>query len=865
MTKPSAKKGMGWRDWKLAISFARRELRSGLSGFYVFLLCLILGVTAISCVQLLSRGMVESLRHDGRYILGGDIALRTNYEPASKEQQDFLREEIGPMTLVMETRAMARNMDESKATMVELKAVDPFYPLYGELAFEDGAGKSLGKEVQNMILPPDASVDAWGAAVEKELLPRLGIKVGDYIHIGEKKFQIRGIITREPDRLSSSQFSLAPRVMISGYVFNETGLSGVGAQVNYSHRVYTPYAKTKQEVEEVQKKIADAFPDAKWRGRNFYNASPRVERTIDRLTLFLTLIGLTTLLVGGVGISNAVKGFLDDKLTSIATYKCLGASRQFAFHVYMIQILYISTLGIAIGLLFGIFAAQFSASIITEKFSLSNKAGIYGDALLLAAAFGYLSVLCFSLWPLGRAVNVPPTDLFRDLVAPSQKKPSPYIAGLIFIYAEIMAILAVITATDRFFAVWFCIGAAFAFSVFYLYAGTLKSLLKRMRPPRLPEWRMAIANLYRPGNASSSIILSLGLGLTVLSAIALVEYNFSRLLREDLAADAPSFFFLDVQKDQVDGFEKQVTAFASARNLQVTPSLRGRIKEVNGIEAEKALVDRSEEWVIRSDRGFTYTVNQPAYSRITEGEWWPADYSGPPIVSIATDVQKAFDIGVGDELTVSILGRDVTAKVANVREIEWASFTMNFAVTFAPGTLEGAPATYVSTVVLDESDEEAMQSAIAREFPNVTVVRVREALAAAEDLLGTVSLAVRASAALALIAGILVLSGGIAAARKRHIYDAVVLKVLGASRGRIMKSFLLEYGLLGAITVLIASALGTLAAWSVIVFIMDMPWKFSAGAIASVATLCLTITVAAGFFGTSRALAQKPAQHLRNK
>jgi putative ABC transport system permease protein len=390
-------------------------------------------------------------------------------------------------------------------------------------------------------------------------------------------------------------------------------------------------------------------------------------------------------------------------------------------------------------------------------------------------------------------------------------------------------------------------------------------LTKRMKFTAVPGMRMAVANLHRPGNISASVILSLGLGLTVLVAVALVQFNFMRLIKDDLAVEAPAFFFLDIEAGQRDEFRKMAAAEPGVRNLVMTPSFRGRVVRVNGKPAEEALVDKNESWVINSDRGLTYTAELPPYSRVVAGAWWDKNYGGPPIVSIATNVARAFNIGVGDEITINVLGMDVTAKVANVREIDWASFTMNFAITFAPGFLEKLPSNYLATVIVPREGEEAMQTKVANRFRNITVVRVRDALEAAGTLIRAVAQAVSISAAVTLMAGTLVLSGGIAAARRRHLHDAIILKVLGATRAQILKTFLLEYAILGIVAVGIAAALGTAAAWGVQKHVMNLDWKFSWSALASVTALCLGITLIAGFLGTWRVLRQKPAPYLRNQ
>ena len=854
----------------LPLIYACRDLRGGLGGFYIFLACLILGVGAIAGIQSLSRGLTESLRHDGRYILGGDIALRTIYEPATKEQIRFLHDKMGPITIVMETRAMARRMDNTQAVLVELKAVDPFYPLYGKLEIVDEKGKPLKTPLQDLILPPPIGSDGiekdeWGALVEKELLLRLNISLGDWVRVGQQRFQVRGIISKEPDRIGNMRFSLAPRIMISGYTFDKTGLKKLGSQVYYDHKVLLPYTETFDDLKIAKKKIEKAFPQATWKGRDFLTASPQMERTVQRLTLFLTLIGLTTLLIGGVGISNAVRGFLESRLLHIATLKCLGGSDRFVFRVTMIQILILATLGIIIGLGAGVFVSQGAGSLLTAKLSLTDQVHIYPKALLLAAGFGYLTVFCFSLWPIGRAVRVSPTDLFRDLVSPIVSHPSLNVMLWILIMAQSLALMAIFSSSDQKVVIFFLAGSAAAFSIFYVWSAFMKVLIRRLKGFVTPEIRMAVTNLYRPGNISTGVILSLGLGLTVLIAVALVQFNFTRLIKEDLSVDMPSFFFLDIESEHRENFKKMMAAEPSAHGLVMMPSLRGHIVSVNGKKAEEALIDPGESWVINSDRGITYTGEVPAYSRVVAGEWWDKNYSGFPIVSIADNVAKAFDIGVGDEMTVNIFGTDIVAKIANVREIDWASFTMNFAITFAPGLLEELPSNSLATVIIDEGREEEMQTIIAGRFPNVTCVRVRDALEAAQTIIRAIGQAVGISAGVTLLAGILVLAGGIASARRRHLYDAVILKVLGATRLRILTVFLLEYAILGVLTVVIAAALGTLVAYGTLKFVMDMEWAFDWASLLGVTLLCLTITLIAGFFGTWRMLRQKSASYLRNQ
>lgn len=850
-------------SWRLAARLAGRDLRGGLKGFYIFIACLWLGVGSIAAVQSLSTSMLDSLRHDSRYILGGDLSLRRLYQGATADQRAMM-EQAGKTSEVIEMRAMTRRSDDAKATMVELKAVDALYPLYGTLDVVDGREQAVTTPPQDLL----ARATTPRALAEQELLTHLNIAVGDTVKVGDASFEIAGIIKREPDRMSGTRYTLAPRLLISTADFAATGLNAAGNQVTYNYRLYMPDLVDRDALVAIEERFEKDLGEG-WRGRSYYNAAPGIKRSIDQMTLFLTLIGLATLLIGGVGISNATRGWLDRKMAALATLKSLGAPRKLVLRVYLLQILAVATVGIALGSVTGTALASVGSKLLSAELALSNQGGFSLLALGISAAFGYLTVLTFTLWPLGRAVEAAPRDLFRSTITPTHTRPARDIVALTAVAAVTLAALAVLTATDRSLAGWFVAATLGAFLVFSLYALGIQKLLARFRPQRMPALRLASANLARPGNATGAIVLSLGLGLTVLAAIALVESNFSRLLRDDLALDAPSFFFLDVEPAQQDRFAEILATTPGVEHVKLTPAYRGRIIAVNGIDPEVALVDKREEWVTRSDRGFTYAAEQPPHSRIVEGAWWPDGFNTTtagvdPQISISTDVQRAFDIGVGDQLTVNIMGVELTATVVNVRDINWASFTMNFAVTFAPGALDNAPTNLLATAVVPAAQEDALQTQLAREMPNITSVRVREALALANKLVGGVLIAVRITAAITLAAGVLVLAGALAAARQRQVYDTVVLKVLGASRRRLLGTFVMEYMLLGLVTAAIAAVLGSIAAYGIIVGIMELPWHFAPMAVAQVTALALLLTLATGLAATARLLALKPARFLRN-
>ena len=616
--------------------------------------------------------------------------------------------------------------------------------------------------------------------------------------------------------------------------------------------------------------MSQRFGASGWHVRDSRDAAPEIRNFITRLATFLTLVGLTALLVGGVGVGNAVKAYLDGRIAVIATMKCLGASGRTIAWTYLIQVMALSAVGIALGVLVGAVTPWALRDVIAENFPVAVSIGVHPLGLALAALYGALIALGFSLWPSGRARSVPAGTLFRELTQPAGGRPDRAMMIATGVTLAALVALVLLTSRETVFAAGVAGGAIVAFGVLGLAARGLTELARRAGRidslRRRPTLRLALANLTRPGAATVSVILSLGLGLTILVAIAQVERDFRAEIQAVMPAEAPAFFFLDIQHADRDGVQaREFGAIPGVKSVETVPSLRGRIVAVHGVPAEKAIVDQRYAWVLGGDRGITYSTAMPPRSHLIAGEWWPADYHGPPEVSIAKEVMLALGLKIGDELTFNIVGREMSARVANVREIDWGGMGINFSLVFAPGFLEGAPQTEIATTYAPREVEPAIERLVNHDYPGVTMIDVRDALATVDGLIGQIGIAVRLTAAVALVAGTLVLAGAIAAGERRRIYDSVVLKVLGATRGTVTRAFLIEHGLLGLMAASVAIALGSIAAWAVVVPVMDLHWRFSVMAAFGVAAIAAVITLAFGMVGTWRALGQRAAPLLRNE
>jgi len=837
----------------LALRLARREMRSGLAGFRLFIACLALGVAAIAGILSFSRAVEEGLRADAREILGGDVAISLLYREATPEQVEFMKGR-GVLTRWIDSRAMARpTKPDGRPTLVQMKAVEPGYPLYGAIELKGGGRLADALARRDNI---------WGAVVEESALKRMNLVPGDRLRVGDVTVEVRGIIAREPDRGLNAFASLGPRLVIPFEAVAESGLVQPGSLLNWEYRLRL--APGVSDVATINA-LKSRFPDAGWRLRGLAEAGGGIRFWLDRLTQFIGLIGLASLLVGGVGVGNAISSFLAGRLRTIAIMKCLGAPERLVFSTYFIQLTALALLGILVGLAIGAALPFLAQSVIAEVLPVRARVALYGEPLAIAASFGLLVSLLFTLMPLMRARRVPAATLMRGAVVAAGGRLPWRDALLIGAVAMALAAFTIFTADSRAIAGWFVLGAVAAFVAFPLLARLLMMAAAHAGKPRLAGLRLALANLHRPGAPTPIVMLSLGLGLTVLVATALIEGNLREQLTRRIPSDAPAFFFVDIQSTQMPDFEKALAAIPGAGPLDKVPSLRGRIVKIGGRPVNEMAVPPEARWAVEGDRGVTYAATPPEGSRIVAGQWWPSDYRGPQLISFDETLAKAFGLGLGDTITVNVLGRDIEAKIASLRRIEWTTLSINFVFVYSPGILDKAPHTFLATVKAKPDAEDAIFKTVTEQFPNVTVVRIRDAIETAADVLGNIGLASRVIGFLSILAGVLVLAGAMLATQQRRVHEAVVMKVLGATRARIAGIFAWEFAALGLATAVAALGVGTLGAYLVVHRLMGLDWTFLPAVAVAVALGAMAVTLAFGLAGTLAALRQRPLALLRNE
>ncbi len=846
------------RAFRLASRFAFRELRGGLSGFYIFLACIALGVAAIGAVGSASRALTGGLEEQGRTILGGDIALSAIHTRLDESQKANLSRH-GAIGEIASMRAMARKEDGSDQMLVEIKAVDDVYPLVGDLVTR--SNKSLE---QDQLL------------VDPLLLDRLGLSVGEPLVVGNRSFVIADVIEREPDALATG-VAFGPRILMQLSDLEGTGLLQPGSIVRWMSRLALSGQRSQADIQTVIDQIKADYPDAGWRIQSRANAAEGLSRNIERFAAFLVLVGLASLMTGGVGIANAVQAFVTSRQSTIASYKCLGAPGWLVVGIYLLQIVSLALVGILLGLALAALTPLLLALALPDNLPLSS-AMVYPLELGKAALFGLLAALLFSIRPLLRARAIPATALFRDQIAPVRYQASWLDWGFLVGFAALLVALVLATAEVVMVATAFLVGMGL---VFILLRGVAFVIMKAARNmPRMRHVipRLALANLHRPGALTPSVSLSLGLGLSLLVTLVLIDLNLQQQLTGNLQEKAPNFFFVNIQNDQVDAFEARLDMLAPGSERARVPMLRGRIVSLKGIDAADYNPPEEARWILRGDRGITYSSTMPENSVLVEGEWWAEDYQGTPLVSF--DEESAIELGleIGDKIAVNVLGRQIEAEIANLRRIEWESMGLNFVMVFSPNTFAGAPHSHLATLTMSEEGarssgqvvkpiaerEASIMKAIVKEFPAVTSVRVGEALDRVNDLVRQLAWGMRAASSLAVLASILVLAGALAAGQRERIYDAVILKTLGASRMQVLAAYSLEYALLGLVTAVFALIIGHIAAYQVLTQVMSMPFAWQPVLSVMSVLVAMVLTIALGMMGTWQSLNRKPARVLRN-
>lgn len=896
----------------VAFVMAWRETRTAWRHFVYFVLCIAIGVGTVVGIGLFALHVEQAVVREARGLLGGDLEVRAS-RPLGASGQSTLQSVVergARLTHASELVAMASIAGSKPGTtrtqLVELKAVDAAYPLYGDVRTEPDVplDRLLGRVESGCGVSDQNGAGGpgcFGAVVQESLTIGMHVAVGERLKIGQAIFVISGILRKEPDRMAN-MFSLGPRVLVSQAGLAAADLIKPGSRVRERYLIQVPDSMTMTPLlHELQGRLAKEGA----RVSSYRDAQPQLKQFLDQLSRYLGLIGLTALFVGGIGVATSVHAFLREKLQSIAILKTVGAESRTIVHIYLIQSLGLGLLGSGFGIALGLglqlvlpwaVGGWLDAALLDQ---INFSTGLSWRSLMpigKGVALGLLSTVLFTLWPLLRIRRVKPASIFRrerlwaeeDLGTGSRPFWARFWSRCRTVDRATLLSTVTIVSGLTVLSVWqagswksgcLFIGALAAAVTILLGAASLLVKTIEMLPlPRAVGLRHAMKNLGRPGSQTAGIMTAIGLGVMVIVTIGLLERSLVRQIGENRPSTAPTFFFIDLQPDQTVPFTKLMTSRPGGLSPELTPLVRSRLQAVNGQpirvdddgekEEDRRQGDDKEEkkktWYQTREYVLTFTDRLPKDNRLVKGSWWTEGQAGAkPLVSVEEEAAKYLGLDIGSTVELDIQGTALTAAVSSIRKVDWGNFSTNFYMILSPGALAGAPMTYVATVHVAPEEEVPLQQAVVAAFPNVTVLNIGEVLEGFARVLDRLSLAIRAVASFCLLSGSLVMAAALAATRYRRLYESVILKALGATRGLIARSFAAEYALLGAVAGTVGVLLASLLSWGVLELLFDIRWSLQPAVLLLGLAATVLLTLFVGLLSTYRMLGQRPLAILR--
>ncbi len=837
---------------RIVFSLALAEIRQGWKHFSVFIICLALGVTILGAVGGIGSVISTSLEREAKSLLGGDIEARLRSVEASEEELSFLKS-YGAVSYIATLRSMLYVREES--ILVEVKAIDEAYPLVGKLLL-------------NETISRDAALANGGVIIDSILLSQLGLKIGDEISLGSKSYTIRATLNKEPDR-AVQIFSFGPRVMMSHESLRQSGLISTFSLIEHRYRILAPNSVTRKDLfaNQIKSELKTRFPSSSWRVDAGTEGNQTIERFTSQLLSFLTLSGFATFLIAGIGIGSSARSYLGKKLQTIAVFKSLGASRRTVLAVYLAVLGSLALIGSLLGIMIALTIVFAAIPLISPILPVVGPdAAPSALPFLLSLWYGILIVYLFSMPALLGALKTRPSLLFRSKTSALQVRGDQLVWWVTGTLALLLFTTLTLTATDKAFMLGAMGVMLIAFLLFGLCAAGVRKAA-RMSKVKQPWLRLALGNLHRRGSTSGTVIFAIGISLTVLIALTLTEANFQSRIQVLVKEKAPSLFMLDIQPHQQEGLKLLLSEYADTNRIMLYPMIRGRIVAINGKPIHEQDVDADVRWAVRGDRGISTATSIPENARVVEGQWWPEDYQGPPLLSVDKRFLKGMGLKVGSILTLSVLGEEITATVANARDIDYTTFQINFSMMLSPGVIDSFPSSYLATVHLSspQNKEAELARRISREFPGVTIIRTAEVISVVREIVGHIATALRITVGISLLAGVLVLVSALGATLEQRLYDVAVLKVFGARRSDILKSCIVEWMLLALATSVIAAGLGTLASWLITQRFWAQDFSPMPEVILMTVGACVIVVWVTGYLGNRRLFNLSPSGLLRNE
>ena len=895
----------------ISVLMAWREIRGSWRQFVFFLACLAVGVGAVVGIELFATNVETLILRDARSLLGGDLEIRVAHQlsESGRETLDTFKERNVEVTHVRELVGMAavpsmeqaqtpdddcpspctlsqreREFDAQATQLVELKAVEALYPLYGKV--EMTPSQPLHSSLASNNCP---SLPCFGAVVQESLLISLGIQLHDHIKIGQAWFVVTGILVKEPDRVASA-FSLGPRVLLSRQALRATDLVKPGSRIRERYLLRVPESLALGPLRgELQGRLGPEGAGVS----SYRDAQPRIRRFLDQLTTYLGLIGLTSLFVGGIGIACTIHGFMRQKLTTVAILKTLGADAGLLMRVYLFQSLFMGCLGSLGGVALGVGLQRLLPEFLGELIPLAVSSQVTALPLGKGLLVGVVTTLCFTIWPLLAIREIPPALVFRREVEQHPTRAGSWLRmtwdALIGVVRDRhrlgtalmmgFGLTALATWQARSLTLGLLFIVAFGAAVVLLQAGVWVLLhgLRKLPRPRSFVIRQALGNVQRPGNYTRGMAVAIGVGVMVIVTVALVKSSLLVALGERIPEDAPTFFFIDIQPDQRESFEAIVQRETHDAPYRLTPVVRSRLRAIDGrvIDPEEHK-GKKNGWYFTREYALTALSVLPRDNAVVKGKWWSTDSEAMRegehknqgrAIRVSVEEEAAGNLGadVGSTLEFAVQGTPLAAIVESTRKVDWGSFSMNFFMILSPGALDGAPMTYIASAKVEAEEELPLQHALVRTLPNVTAIKVGDVLANVARLLEQLAWAIQGIALLSMVSGAVVMTAAVSSTRYRRLYESAILKAVGGTRRIVVASFAVEFALIGGLAGMIGVGLASALSWAILHFFLDLSWTVQPLVLGWGLLATVGLAVAVGLLSTFKILGEPPLAVLRQE
>jgi putative ABC transport system permease protein len=804
---------------KLAFNQLSAQWKSG--DLRVLLFALVLAVTSITAVNFFTNRIASHLNNQGGMLLGGDAVIISDH--AISQQYIAEAKQAGLQAAsTLEFASMAINNDKNQLS--EIKAIDDNFPLIGDFDVQFNPAK-----VTQTVRASPKPGEVW---IEPRLANSLNIKLGDKLELGASKFNVAGILIREPSR-GGDMFSFAPRVMMHMSDVSATELIQFGSRIKYQLVLAGDATKIKQFIAKTTPNLqrGERIEDVK-------TARPEIKSALDKAEIFLGLSAMVSVVLAIVAMLLASAPFVARSQESAALLRCFGASKASIEKIMLLQTALLASIGGFVGCVLG-YALQFLLAHFAGKLFLESLPAPNLTPILIGFSLSFAILFAIMLPHIRVLKNISTIQILRRNFVQN-----PRTIWLNYLPVALVIILLIFwMAKTAKLALAFLAGIFGICLVAGLLAYGLALLLHRVSQNSFVgnNVSLGMANLKRRLGLSIAQIIGFSLGAMVLMLLVMIKTDLMQSWRASLPVDAPNRFIINIQQNQVEPVKTFIQKANANSNPQVFAMIRGRLMAKNGtpINADMFADERAKRLVTR-EFNLSSAAQMQTDNKLLEGRWWRADEAGKPLLSLEDDIAKVLNVKLGDTLTYDIAGSKITLTVASIRKVEWDSMRANFFAVTPPDTLKAFSASYMTAFYLPKNQDDALNSML-QQFPNFTVIDVASLMNQVRDIMNKLSTAVGFVFSFCVVAGIIVLYAALVATRASRLQESTLLRVLGASRQQVTLTMLTEFASIALVAAIVAVLVATALSYYLSRFVLDIPYQFNLGLALSVMVIAMLL------------------------